>query len=108
MTYRSDDAPHFEVTSPLGKRIRTTQEYWRKVVGTKHPRMCGREQDVRQAIEEPDEIRRSKTDPEVYLYYRKSDSLYTCAVVKHLNGEGFLITTYVTDVVKIGEVIWTR
>jgi len=108
MTYRSDDPPYFEVTCPLGKRIRTTQEYWSKVVDTKHPRMRGREQHVRQAIEKPDEIRRSKTDPEVYLYYRKSDTLYTCAVVKHLSDEGFLITTYVTDAVKIGEVIWTR
>jgi len=105
---RSDGAPFFEVTSPLGKRIRTTQEYFRKIVGTKHPGMRSKEQDVKQAIEKPDEIRRSKTDPEVYLYYRKSDTLYTCAVVKHFNDEGFLITTYVTDVVKIGEVIWTR
>jgi hypothetical protein len=41
-------------------------------------------------------------------WVRESDTLYTCAVVKHTNDEGFLITTYVTDVVKIGEVIWTR
>jgi len=108
MIQRSDDAPYFEVTSPLGRTIRTTEEYWRKVVDTKHPRMRGRERDVRQAIEKPDEIRRSKADPNVYLYYRKSDTVYTCAVVKHLNDEGFLITTYVTDAVKIGEVIWTR
>jgi len=78
------------------------------VVSTKHPRMRDKEQDVRQAIEKPDEIRRSRTDPEVYLYYRKSDTLHTCAVVKHLNREGFLVTAYLTDAVKIGEVIWTR
>jgi len=74
MAYLSDDAPYFEAKSPLGKRIRTTQGYWRKVVETKHPWMRGREQDVRQAIEKPDEIRRSKTDPDVYLYYRKADA----------------------------------
>jgi hypothetical protein len=29
-----------------------------------------------------------------------------CAVAKRLNGEGFLITAYVTDTIKEGEHLW--
>ncbi len=31
---------------------------------------------------------------------------WICAVVKRLNGEAFLITTYPTDAIKEGEPIW--
>ncbi len=31
---------------------------------------------------------------------------WLCAVAKRLEGEGFLITAYVTDAVKIGESVW--
>jgi len=100
--------PYFEVTSILGKRIRTTKSYWGKLVTTKHPRIRGREKEVREALEKADEIRRSRIDSSVYLYYKKEREHYICAVVKHLNDEGFLITAYFTKATKIGEVIWKK
>jgi hypothetical protein len=103
-----EEAPYFEVTSILGKRIRTSKPYWEKLVATKHPRMRGRENEVREALENADEIRRSIIDPTIYLYYRKAAGHRVCAVVKHLNDEGFLVTAYLTDSIKVGEVIWKR
>ena len=103
-----EEAPHFEVTSVLGKRIRTTGPYWEKLVTTKHPRMRGREKDVQAALEKADEVRRSRINSAVYLYYRKAREHYTCAVVRHLNDEGFLVTAYLTKTMKIGEVIWKK
>ena len=100
--------PYFEVTSILGKRIRTTAPYWEKLVTTKHPRMRGREKEVQTVLKKADEVRRSRINPGVYLYYKKAREHYTCAVVKHLNDEGFLITAYLTKAMKIGEVIWKR
>jgi len=37
------------------------------------------------------------------LYYKKLNGKYCCVVAKHLNGEGFIITTYITNKIKIGE-----
>ena len=34
--------------------------------------MAGKEQAVRTALETPDEVRQSRTDPTVYLFYQRS------------------------------------
>jgi len=68
--------------------------------------MRGREKEVQEALEKADEVRRSRIDSSVHLYYRRKGHYYICAVAKHLNDEGFLITAYFTETMKIGEVIW--
>jgi hypothetical protein len=99
----------FEVLTPLGFRVRVTAEYWQVIVTIKHPAMLGREADVEEALRNPDEIRLSKTDPSVYLFYKPERmGRWVCAVTKRLDGEGFLITAYPTDAVKEGERIWHR
>jgi hypothetical protein len=99
----------FEVDTPLGFRVRVTVEYWNLIVTIKHPAMAGREKDVQDALQDPDEIRLSKKDSDVYLFYKPERiDRWVCAVTKRLNGEGFLITTYPTDAIKEGEQIWHR
>jgi len=98
---------HFEVVSKLGKKISTTKEYWEFIVTVKHPMMEGKEKVVQEALKEPDEVRKSKNDKSVHLYY-KGDRVITCVVCKHLNGEGFIITTYQTDKIKEGELVWKK
>ena len=44
----------------------------------------------------------------VQLYYRRYGNLHLCVVAKHLNGNGFIITTYFTDRIKEGVVVWTK
>ena len=95
----------FEVTSSLGKRITVSVEYWQKIVGTKHPIMRDREELVKQTLTSPEQVRRSRKDRTVYLHYRKIDGRYCCVVVKHLNADGFIVTTYLTDKIKVGEVV---
>jgi hypothetical protein len=99
----------FEVETPFGLRVSVGIASWRKVTLIKHPVMLGRESDVRDAIGLPDEVRASRIDPSVYLFYRLERSgRWLCAVVKKLNGNGFLITTYPTDAIKQGELIWSK
>lgn len=86
-----------------------TRSYWEHIITTKHPVMRERESQVQAALSEPDEIRRSKVDPAVYLFYRaEGPRRWTCAVTKRLNGEGFLITTFPTESIKEGERTWSR
>lgn len=97
------DEIYFEVTSYLGKKIRVTMAYWNKIVETKHRIMDNKEDIVKETLINPSEIRKSIKDSKVVLYYRKTNGKYCCVVTKHLNGEGFIITTYITDNIKIGE-----
>jgi hypothetical protein len=60
-------------------------------------------------VSDPDQIRRSRRDPRVHLFYRQADfGRWTCVVAKRLNDEGFLITAYPTDKIKEGDMIWNR
>ena len=71
--------------------------------------MAGRERAVQTTISAPDEVRRSRMDPQVYLFYKlDSPRRWICAVAKQIDREGFLITTYPTDVIKEGDRIWPK
>jgi len=97
----------FEASTPLGFIVSVKAEQWEKIVTFKHPVMSGRERDVQRTLESPEEVRRSRKDPAVYLFYRTERSKrWLCAVAKKLQETGFLITAYVTDSVKIGESVW--
>jgi len=99
----------FEVMTPLGFRVRVTRRYWDLIVSVKHPVMAGREGDVRNALENPDEIRQSKSDEAVYLFYKaEREKRWICAVSKQTGDTGFLITTYPTDAIKEGVQIWHK
>ena len=54
------------------------------------------------------QIRRSRSDDAVFLYYVEEPPYHVCVVVRHLNGDGFIITAYRTDTIKEGERVWTR
>jgi hypothetical protein len=99
----------FEVATPLSFSVRVTRNYWELIVTIKHPVMRGREADVQDTLREPDEIRRSRNDTAVHLFYRREGpKRWICAVAKRLDGDGFLITTFPTDAIKEGERIWSR
>ena len=99
----------FDVETPLGFHVRVSRSYWQIIITIKHPTMAGHEKEVKSTLEHPEEIRRSKTDSAVYLFYKtQRKGRWVCAVSKKLNGEGFLITAYPTDVIKAGEKIWPK
>ena len=99
----------FEVMTPLGFRVRITKTYWELIVTIKHPVMAGREEDVKKTLEQPDEIRQSKSDEMVYLFYKaEQEKRWICAVSKQTGEDGFLITTYPTDAIKEGVQIWHK
>jgi hypothetical protein len=105
------DAPDllFDVLTPLGFRVRVTRAYWEVITTVKHPAMLGRERDVKATLEAPEQIRLSRSDHDVYLFYRtEREGRWVCAVAKRPDGDGFLITAYPTDAVKEGVSIWPK
>jgi hypothetical protein len=99
----------FDVPTLLGFSVRVTHRYWTLIVTVKHPVMHRREADVQGTLHSPDQVRRSRSDPSVFLFYQSErPGRWICAVAKRLNGEGFLITTYPTEAIKEGEQVWSR
>lgn len=60
----------FNVQTPLGFSVRTTRGYWDHITLMKHDPMYGREEDVVDILQAPDEVRRSRNDMNVFLFYR--------------------------------------
>lgn len=105
----SPDDLVLDIQTPLGFQVHVTRLYWELIVTVKHPIMSGREQDVIETLESPDEIRLSRSDDNVYLFYKQKHARrWVCAVTKRLNGNGFLITAYPTDAIKEGARIWPK
>ncbi len=100
----------FEVTDILGRKIRTTESYWRKIKEIKHRELRFGISEVKKTLKSPDEVRQSVTDTTILLYAKtieKYDILI--AAIKVLNGGGFLVTTYQTkEYKKKGELIWPK
>jgi hypothetical protein len=71
--------------------------------------MRGQESGVENVLETPDEIRQSKSDQAVYLFYAAQRSgRWLCAVAKRVDDHGFLLTAYPTDAIKEGVKIWPK
>ena len=99
---------YFEVKTQSGKIIRTTRSHWELISKTKHPEIEGKETEVKECLSNPVEIRRSSEDNDVYLYYHPYEKYFICVVVRYLNGEGFIITAYITDKIKEGSIAWKK
>ncbi len=99
----------FEVLTPLGFRVCVRRMTWESIVAVKHPVMAGQEEAVRETLEHPDEVRLSRSDRAVYLFYSSAHpGRWVCAVTKRLGEEGFLITAYPTDAIKEGTRVWPK
>ena len=100
----------FEVETPLNTTISVSEGYWNYITTVKHPYMRDKEENVVETLKYPKSIRRSRTDENVYLFYRQiiygGKQYYLCVVVNR--AEGFVITTYITHRIKEDQEIWRK
>ena len=94
-----------------GQVIRLTDERLEHI--HTHPRMASFLAEIPGTLADPERVVRSRSDPDVRLYYRFCQGTvlgdkYLCIVVKSLFDDSFIITAYVTDTIKRGEILWTR
>jgi hypothetical protein len=98
-----------DALTPLGFRVRVTRRRWELITTAKHPIMAGRESLVLAALEAPDEVRQSRIDSQVLLFYKaEATRRWTCAVAKRAAEGAFLITAYPTDAIKEGIRVWPK
>ena len=74
--------PLFEALTPLGFSVRCTRNYWEFISSQKHPTLRGREDEIQNALEDRDELRRSRRDINVYLFYRGESRRWICVVTR--------------------------
>lgn len=100
----------FEVKDNVGRKIRTTKDYWQKIKTLKHRELKYGIKEVKKTLIKPDEVRRSVTDGTILLYTQKQEKYDILIVaVKVLNGDGFLVTVYQTKQYrKKGGLIWPK
>ena len=99
----------FVVRSRIGYAVRTTPGYWKLITTVKHPSLAGREHSVIRTLTVPDQVRVSKADTSVYMFYRKINSKHLCVVTKKLTpSTGFIMTAYFTEKMKEGRIVWKR
>lgn len=81
-------------TDPDGRRVELTDERWGHIV-ERHPDIDGRDDEILQAVREPDR-RLTGTLVNEELYYAKTDapSNWLKVVVAYAEGRGYIVTAH--------------
>jgi hypothetical protein len=95
----------------LGRSVRLTDE--RRAHILQHQEMAGMEAEIERVLQSPAEVRVSRSDNTVQLFYEfYAQTLvggkWLCVVVKYSLDDGFVVTAYLTDQLKAGETIWPK
>ena len=98
-------------TDYQGRRVRLTDERWRHILD--HSELASMQAAIERAVVEPESVVRSATDPTVTLNYRYEKvtlvgDKWLCVVIKYTEDDAFVLTAYLTDRPKSGEVIWRK
>lgn len=104
-----EKAQIYETICVLGKKIRTTKNYWKYISETKHQDLKDKLDKVLEALNKADEVWQNPKVKNLYLYYYKINKHWICVVVRCFNQEGFIVTAYLTSKSKRkGKQIWSK
>jgi len=101
----------FEVKSYDGRRIRLTEVQWLHIVFF-HPEVEGEQNRIKSVLKKPEVVVEGATsDTKVcYRMFRVTpvSRKYLAVVIKVLDGEGFIMTSYFTERIRRGKVLWKK
>ena len=94
-----------------GSSIRLTDERFVHIL--EHPEMANMVNAIAETLLAPERVTRSLTDSEARLYYKIYNETivgkkYLCVVVKETHVSAFVLTAYLTDKIKKGDLIWPK
>ena len=95
----------------FGRPVRLTDERIAHIV--RHQEMVGMEAEIKRVLQAPAEVRVSRSDDTVKLFYEfyartPVGGKWLCVVVKYVPNDAFVVTAYLTDQLKAGETIWPK
>jgi hypothetical protein len=93
----------------FGRDVRLTDERMSHILD--RPEMRSMREEIIGTLQSPAEVRISRSDANVRLFYEfYSRTLvgdkWLCIVVKYSENDAFVITAYLTDKLKAGEILW--
>ncbi|OFX14772.1 MAG: hypothetical protein A2Z18_06310 [Armatimonadetes bacterium RBG_16_58_9] len=94
-----------------GRPVRLTDERRQHIL--EHPEMAGMESALAETLRDPQLVIGSRTDETATLNYRYYlhtlvGGKWLCVVVKYSDADAFVLTAYLTDKPKRGEVLWRK
>lgn len=96
--------------SVIGKIVELTLERKKHIIEY-HPDVERHFAKIQEVLDSPDEIRKSKHDSKVLLFYKYFVNLkagkYLAVVIK-INKRNFVLTCYLTDKIKTGKKIYEK
>ncbi len=95
----------------FGFSVRITNERLAHILD--HPEMKEMEVEIERAVQQPQIVRRSRSDAAVRLFYEFYPQTivrgkWLCVVVKYMTSDAFVVTAYLTDKPKAGEDLWPK
>lgn len=95
----------------FGRSVRLTDERLAHIL--LHQEMVGMEAEIERVVQAPIEVRVSRSDSTVQLYYEfyaktLVGGKWLCVVVKCVGDDVFVVTAYLTDRIKPGETVWPK
>jgi hypothetical protein len=99
----------FRVRDYQGVEVVCSRQHWVEKIVARHPDMAGREQEVIEAIAEPEAVFRDRDFPSRKIHVRRSagGGLLTVAVVEYATSEteALLVTAFRRDRPRHGDVL---
>jgi hypothetical protein len=95
----------------FGRAVRLTAERVAHIL--QHQEMAGMAVDIERVLQTPTEVRGSRSDATVRLFYEfyaqtRVGGKWLCVVVKYPPDDAFVVTAYLTDQLKPGETLWPK
>lgn len=102
--------PVFEVVSRFSKKVKLSEDSYDHIAH-RHPEVSGELEKMKETLVNPQTIRKSMYDDNVWLFYRlfrktPVSRKYLMVGVRLFNNEGIVITSYFTHKIKMGDEIW--
>lgn len=98
------------VTDIFKNPIELTDERWHHII-KEHPEVKPYKERMQEVLLMPDYVKRSKRGKDVLLYYKFYGDIFSgkyllAVVMKGLRS--FILTCYITDIIKKGENLWEK
>jgi hypothetical protein len=94
----------------FGDSIELTEERWQHII-KEHPEAGRYRERIQEVLKTPDYVKIGSRDPEVLLYYKFYKDIlmgkYMLIVAKK-GMRSFILTCYITDMIKKGVTLWEK
>lgn len=98
------------ITDIFEDTIELTDERWSHII-KEHPEVESYKEKILEVLTSPDYVKKSKRDAEVLLYYKFYDDIFGgkyLLVAARKGLRSFILTCYITDIIKRGETLWEK